>query len=60
MPLNEMNALLTGQQVQNPSFTNYALQNQTQGADMLDAASKQGQWDKDIWNQQAAAVHVPE
>lgn len=56
MPLNELNALLTGAQVQNPTFTNYALQGQTSGADYADAAAKQGQADQGIWNSQAAAA----
>jgi hypothetical protein len=54
MPLNELNALMTGQQVQSPTFNNYALQGQTAGADLSGAAQAQGQWDQGIFNQQAA------
>ena len=32
-PVNEMNALLNGQQIQNPTFNNYAQQQTTTGAD---------------------------
>jgi len=56
MPLNELNALLTGQQVQNPQFNSYALQGQTQGADYNSATANQAQWDQGIWNSQAAAA----
>ncbi len=54
LPLNELNALMSGQQVQNPEFKNYYLQNQTAGADYLGAASSQGDWDRGIYNAQAA------
>ena len=53
-PLNEMNALLTGQQVQNPTFNSYALQGQTQGADLLGATTAQGQYNQSLYNAQSA------
>jgi hypothetical protein len=49
-PLNEMNALLTGAQVQQPNFSSYALQGQTQGADLLGAATGQGTYNQGIYN----------
>lgn len=56
MPLNELNALMTGQQVQSPTFNNYALQGQTAGADLSSAAASQGNWDQGVFNQQAASA----
>ena len=38
-PLNELNSLRTGAQVTNPTFTDYAKQGTTQGADMLGATT---------------------
>jgi hypothetical protein len=38
-PLNELNALRSGSQVQNPQFSGYANQGQTAGADYLGAAN---------------------
>lgn len=43
-PLNSMNAVLTGQQVQNPSFNGFAQAGYTPGADYSGAASALGQW----------------
>lgn len=43
-PLNAMNAVLTGQQVQNPSFNGFAQAGYTPGADYSGAASALGQW----------------
>lgn len=53
-PLNELNALLQGQQINSPSFDSYALQGQTQGADLLGAAQAQGQYNQSLYNAQAA------
>lgn len=39
LPLNELNALRTGSQVTNPSFTNAPQQNYTPGADYMGAAN---------------------
>jgi hypothetical protein len=38
-PLNELNALRSGSQVQNPQFSNYSNQGQTAGADYMGAAN---------------------
>lgn len=40
-PLNELNALRTGSQVTNPTFTNAPQQGQTAGADLMGAANSQ-------------------
>ncbi len=39
LPMNELNAIRTGSQVSNPSFSNYSQQATTGGADMLGAAN---------------------
>jgi hypothetical protein len=44
MPLNSMNAVLTGQQVQNPTFNGFSAAGYTPGADYSGAASALGQW----------------
>lgn len=54
MSLNELNALLSGQQVQNPQFQNYALQQYTGGADLLGAAQLQGQYNSGVYAAQNA------
>ena len=41
LPLNQVNALLSGTQISAPSFGSYALQSTTQGADLLGAAQSQ-------------------
>lgn len=43
LPLNELNALRTGAQVTNPTFTGAGQQGQTQGADLLGATGSQYQ-----------------
>lgn len=50
-PLNELNALQTGAQVQNPQFSNYAQQATTAGAD-YSGALNQG------WNSQLGAANA--
>ena len=40
LPLNQLNALLTGSQVQQPTFSSYAQQQTTPGADYLSAATQ--------------------
>jgi hypothetical protein len=54
LPLNELNALLTGQQVQNPTFEGFALQGNAGGADLLGAAQLQGQDATNRYNAQMA------
>lgn len=53
MPLNELNALLTGAQVQNPDFENYNAQRASGGADLLGATNMAGDYASDIYNVQA-------
>jgi hypothetical protein len=53
-PLNELNSLLTGQQVQAPQFNSFALQGNAGGADILGATQAQGQYDQGLYNSQAA------
>lgn len=48
--LNEMNALLNGQQVQDPSFQGFAQQGYAPGADLLGAVSAKGQYDQNAYN----------
>ncbi len=55
MPLNMMNAVLSGNQVQNPQFSGYYTQGQTAGPDYSGAASALGQWQSGIYAQQQAA-----
>lgn len=45
-PLNELSAIMTGSQVQNPSFVSTPQQQATPGANMLGAAQAQGQFDQ--------------
>lgn len=53
MPLNELNALLNGQQVQNPTFEGYAQQQYVPGADYSGAAQSQYQAEMDAFNAQS-------
>jgi hypothetical protein len=55
-PLNELNALMGGQQVSNPQFSGFFQQGNAGGADILGATQAQGQWNQGIFNQQAAAA----
>lgn len=50
MPLNELNALLTGQQVQMPQFPGYAMQANVAGPDLLGATNAQYQAQLGAWN----------
>lgn len=54
MPLNNMNAVLSGQQVQTPSFPSFASAGYTPGTDVLGATAAQGSWNQGIYNQQQA------
>ena len=54
-PLNIVNALRTGNQVNLPNFVNVPQQQATQGADMLGAAQLQGQAANDQYNAQQAS-----
>lgn len=54
-PLNLINALRSGNQVQSPQFQQFAQQATTSGPDMLGAAKAQYQADMDAYNAEAAA-----
>lgn len=49
-PLNQLNALRTGAQIQNPQFSGPGA-----GANMLGAAQAQGQYGQNVYNQQVAS-----
>lgn len=51
-PLNMLNAVRTGSQVTNPTFTNTPQQGQTQGADMMGAMQGQNQYNMGLYNSQ--------
>lgn len=55
MPLNELNALLTGQQVQNPNMPGFNQATQAQAPQFLDAAKAQGQYGLDAAKQNASS-----
>ena len=55
MPLNTLSALRSGSQVQNPSFVNSFNQATTQGADLLGAATAQGNANQAAANASAAS-----
>ena len=52
--LNSMNALLTGQQIQNPSFNSFNPAGVAQAPNLLGAAQSQGQYGVDQFNAQQA------
>jgi hypothetical protein len=54
-PLNELNALRTGSQVTNPSFTNAPTQGQTAGADIMGAKNAQYAAQMQGYNSQQAS-----
>jgi len=49
-PLNTLNAIRTGSQVQNPNFTSTPQQQTTTGANLSGAATQQGQYDQGLYN----------
>lgn len=55
-PLNQLNSLLTGQQVQNPQFSSYAGQSVTGGPDYMNAAQLQSGYNQSAYNAEAAGV----
>lgn len=55
-PLNQLNSLLTGQQVAQPQFSSYAGQANVGGADMLSAANNQAAYNQNAYNAQNAAA----
>lgn len=56
LPLNQLNALLSGQQVQQPTFSSYAQQQATSGPDYLTAAQSQYNADLGAYNGAAAGA----
>lgn len=53
-PLNMLNAVRTGAQVTNPTFTNVPQQQTTAGPDLLGAAGMQNQYNMGLYNSQVA------
>ena len=49
-PLNALNALRSGSQVQNPTFTSTPQQQTTTGANLLGAAGQTGQYNQGLYN----------
>ena len=56
-PLNMLNAVRTGSQVTNPSFSNTPQQGQTGGADMSGAMQGQAARNQGLYNAQSANVN---
>jgi hypothetical protein len=54
MPLNEITALMSGSQIQNPQFQAYSGSN-IAAAPIYGATQQQGQFDQNTYNQQVAA-----
>lgn len=57
-PLNVVNALRTGNQVQNPTFTNVPQQDTAPGPNYLGAAQAQGMYDQNVYNQSVASKNA--
>lgn len=55
-PLNQLNSLLSGQQVSQPSFGSYAGQANVGGADMLSALQNQTAYNQNAYNAAAASA----
>ena len=53
-PLNMLNAVRTGSQVTNPTFSSYAQQGQTAGPDYSGAANSKNQYNMGLYNSQVA------
>lgn len=56
MPLNELNALRSGVQVQTPQFQNYQA-SQIAPPPIFGATQAQGQWDQNMYNQQVGSAN---
>jgi hypothetical protein len=56
MPLNEVNALVEGSQIQNPQFQQYTGAN-VQAAPIANAAALQGQFDQNTYNQNVGSYN---
>jgi hypothetical protein len=57
-PINVINALRTGSQVQNPNFVNVPQQATTAGPDLLGAASQQGNYAQGVANANTASSNA--
>jgi len=57
MPLNEITALMSGSQIQNPQFQAYSGSN-IAAAPIFGATQAQGQYDQNLYNQQVAAQNA--
>jgi hypothetical protein len=58
LPLNSMNAVLTGQQVQNPTMPAFATAGYTGGADRMGATSALGSWNQGLYNSDVATTNA--
>ncbi len=58
LPLNEINSLMSGSQIQNPQFSPYQGTSQSQAGNYLGAAQAQGAFDQNTYNQQMAAYNA--
>jgi len=57
MPLNEITALMSGSQIQNPTFSPYQGTN-VQGAPIANATAQEGQFAQNTYNQQMASANA--
>ena len=57
MPLNEINALMSGSQIQNPQFQQYTGAN-VQAAPIANATAQQGAWNQNIYNQETGTYNT--
>jgi hypothetical protein len=57
LPLNELNSLRTGSQVQNPQFQGYQGSNIAQ-TPVMQGAQAQGAWDQNMYNQQVGSANA--
>lgn len=55
-PLNSLNAVLNGNQVQMPGMPSFATAGYTPGADMSGATAQQGSWNQGIYNANQASA----
>ena len=55
-PLNSMNAVLSGQQVSNPSMPSFASAGYTPGADLSGAANSTGSYNQSVYNANQASA----
>ena len=57
LPLNEITALMSGQQIQNPQFSPYQGMT-TQAGNIQQAVQQQGAWDQNVYNQKVASANA--